>query len=154
MPPSDAELTEFLVRQHLTMSHLSQRRDLSDPEEIERFAEKVGDEEHLIQLYLLTMCDTAMTAPDNLTAWKADLLLVLLRRTRAHFQGANGPPGSGMFAMPSAADTDPGLGLGLGLGPGTGPGPVAAEPSSAKASPAAGAAGVAGPAAPAEPSDE
>ena len=43
MTDADAELTEFLVRQHLTMSHLSQRRDLADPEVIARFAERVGD---------------------------------------------------------------------------------------------------------------
>ena len=42
---TQAALAEFLVRQHLTMSHLSQRRDLSDPAVIERFAGKVGGEE-------------------------------------------------------------------------------------------------------------
>jgi [protein-PII] uridylyltransferase len=41
MTEDDAELTEMLVRQHLTMSHLSQRRDLSDPEVIARFGEKI-----------------------------------------------------------------------------------------------------------------
>ena len=85
MPPADLELAEFLVRQHLTMSHLSQRRDLSDPEVIERFAERVVDDEHLVQLYLLTLCDTAMTAPDNLSAWKDGLLRELVVRTRGYF---------------------------------------------------------------------
>ncbi|HEX3474356.1 MAG TPA: ACT domain-containing protein [Kofleriaceae bacterium] len=109
MTEADAELTEFLVRQHLTMSHLSQRRDLSDPEVIARFAERVGDDEQLVQLHLLTVCDTAMTSPDNLTAWKADLLRVLMLRTRAYFHGAGhaaGAPvpaaGSGMFVVPAA----------------------------------------------------
>jgi [protein-PII] uridylyltransferase len=87
MSEDDAELAEFLVRQHLTMSHLSQRRDLSDPEVIARFAERVGTEERLVQLYLLTLCDTAMTAPDNLTAWKDGLLRDLMLRTREHFRG-------------------------------------------------------------------
>jgi [protein-PII] uridylyltransferase len=83
----EIELTEFLVRQHLTMSHLSQRRDLADPEVIARFAERVGSEDRLVKLYLLTLCDTAMTNPDNLSAWKAGLLGELLLRTRAHFRG-------------------------------------------------------------------
>lgn len=87
MSEGDAELTELLVRQHLTMSHLSQRRDLSDPEVIRRFAERIGGDERLVQLYLLTLCDAAMTAPDNLTAWKADLLRDLMQRTRAYFRG-------------------------------------------------------------------
>jgi len=89
MSEDDAELTEMLVRQHLTMSHLSQRRDLSDPDVIERFAQKtVGTDERLVQLYLLTLCDTAMTSPDNLSAWKDDLLRDLMLRTRAYFRGA------------------------------------------------------------------
>ncbi len=87
MTEADAELVEFLVRQHLTMSHLSQRRDLADPDVVERFAEKVGDEAHLVTLYLLTLCDTAMTAPNNLSAWKDELLRDLVLRTRAHFRG-------------------------------------------------------------------
>nr|MBA2543631.1 hypothetical protein [Deltaproteobacteria bacterium] len=86
MAPADIELAEFLVRQHLTMSHISQRRDLSDPEVIERFAERVVDDEHLVQLYLVTLCDTAMTAPDNLSAWKDGLLRELVTRAREHFR--------------------------------------------------------------------
>ncbi len=84
---ADAALVEFLVRQHLTMSNISQRRDLSDPETIARFAERIGNEEQLIALYLLTLCDAAMTNPDNLSAWKAELLAELMLRTRAHFRG-------------------------------------------------------------------
>jgi [protein-PII] uridylyltransferase len=87
MAAADVETVELLVRQHLTMSHLSQRRDLSDPDVIARFAERVGSEERLAELYLLTLCDTAMTAPDNLSAWKVDLLRELMVRTRAHFRG-------------------------------------------------------------------
>jgi [protein-PII] uridylyltransferase len=83
----DAVLTELLVRQHLTMSHLSQRRDLADPDVIAKFAERIGSEEQLVALYLLTLCDTAMTAPDNLSAWKDGLLRELVMRTRAHLRG-------------------------------------------------------------------
>ncbi|HEY0194636.1 MAG TPA: ACT domain-containing protein, partial [Kofleriaceae bacterium] len=55
-----------------------------------RFAERVGDDERLVQLYLLSLCDAAMTAPDNLGAWKADLLRELFERARAWFRGAPG----------------------------------------------------------------
>ena len=34
----DAQLIEFLVREHLTMSRIAQKEDLSDPEVIEAFA--------------------------------------------------------------------------------------------------------------------
>jgi [protein-PII] uridylyltransferase len=98
MTEPDAELVEFLVRQHLTMSHLSQRRDLADPDVIDRFAERVGDEEHLVALYLLTLCDTAMTAPNNLSAWKDELLRDLVLRARAHFRGRAGAGAPGAAA--------------------------------------------------------
>jgi [protein-PII] uridylyltransferase len=77
---------EFLVRHHLLMSHLSQRRDLDDAAMIAKFARVVKDEETLRELYLLTVCDTAMTAPGNLNEWKAHLLRELYLRTRAHVQ--------------------------------------------------------------------
>ena len=115
MSEADAELTEFLVRQHLTMSNLSQRRDLSDPEVIARFAERVGDDEHLVQLYLLSICDAAMTAPDNLTAWKADLLRDLMQKTRGYFRGLAAAPAAGSALLPAPA---------AGPGPSASPGPV------------------------------
>jgi [protein-PII] uridylyltransferase len=87
MTDDEIEVTEFLVRQHLTMAHVSQRRDLTDPEVIARFAERIGDEDRLTKLYLLTLCDTAMTAPDNLNAWKAGLLRELAIRTGRFFRG-------------------------------------------------------------------
>ena len=83
----EAQRTELLVRQHLTMAHLSQRRDLSDPDVVRRFADRIGSEEALAQLYLLTRCDTAMTAPGNLSAWKDQLLGELYQRARDVFRG-------------------------------------------------------------------
>ena len=76
----------FLVGHHLTMAHLSQRRDLSDPEVIAAFARRVGDVGVLRKLYLLTVADTAMTAPNNLTSWKASLLDELFVKTYAHLR--------------------------------------------------------------------
>jgi [protein-PII] uridylyltransferase len=87
MSAGEVDTAEFLVRQHLTMAHLSQRRDLADPEVIERFAHRVGGEQRLIELYLCTMCDTAMTAPGNLSAWKEQLLEELFHRARRFLRG-------------------------------------------------------------------
>ncbi len=89
----DVHQTEFLVRQHLIMSHLSQRRDLNDVAMIAQFADTMRDEETLRELFLLTWCDTAMTAPGNLTEWKGRLLAELYDRTRAFFK--RGPDLSG-----------------------------------------------------------
>lgn len=77
----------FLVRHHLTMQHISQRRDLGDPAVIASFAELVGDARQLGRLYLLALADTAMTAPGNLTEWKASLLQELYERAAGRLRG-------------------------------------------------------------------
>jgi [protein-PII] uridylyltransferase len=79
----DIQRAEFLVRQHLVMGQMSQRRDLDDLEMIADFAKLCGDEENLRELYLLTFCDLSSVAPDNLTNWKETLLRELYQRTLA-----------------------------------------------------------------------
>lgn len=71
---SDAELAEFLVREHLTMSQVAQKQDLSDPDVIRAFADKVGNERKLTALYLLTVADIRGTSPKVWSAWKGKLL--------------------------------------------------------------------------------
>ncbi len=106
MPADEVEVTEFLVRQHLTMAHVSQRRDLTDPDVIARFAERIGGEDRLSKLYLLTLCDTAMTAPDNLNAWKAGLLSELAIRAGRYFRGESVRGESATDADPEAGDRE------------------------------------------------
>jgi [protein-PII] uridylyltransferase len=77
----DARLIEFLVRQHLTMSHVAQKEDLSDPEVIAAFAAQVRDERTLTALYLLTVADIRGTSPKVWNAWKGKLLEDLYRLT-------------------------------------------------------------------------
>jgi [protein-PII] uridylyltransferase len=77
----DVRRAEFLVRQHLVMGQMSQRRDLDDLGMISDFAALCGDEENLRELYLLTFCDLSSVAPDNLTGWKETLLSELFVRT-------------------------------------------------------------------------
>ena len=79
----DVRRAEFLVRQHLVMGQMSQRRDLDDLEMIADFAALCGDEENLRELYLLTFCDLGSVAPDSLTSWKETLLRELYARTLA-----------------------------------------------------------------------
>ena len=70
----DAQLIEFLVSEHLTMSHVAQKEDLGNPDVIARFAQRVGDERHLTALYLLTVADIRGTSPKVWNAWKGKLL--------------------------------------------------------------------------------
>jgi [protein-PII] uridylyltransferase len=81
LEPEDIRRAEFLVRQHLVMGQMSQRRDLDDLDMIAAFGRLCVDEENLRSLYLLTFCDLSSVAPDNLTSWKETLLRELFQRT-------------------------------------------------------------------------
>ncbi|MBP1203079.1 [protein-PII] uridylyltransferase [Duganella sp. 1411] len=81
MSAEDTELVVFLVEQHLAMSQVAQKQDLSDPDVIAAFAKTVGDERHLTALYLLTVADIRGTSPKVWNAWKAKLLEDLYRIT-------------------------------------------------------------------------
>ncbi|MEY3447290.1 MAG: hypothetical protein RIR45_2045 [Pseudomonadota bacterium] len=77
----DAQLIEFVVREHLTMSRIAQKSDLSDPSVITDFAKRVGNERRLTALYLLTVADIRGTSPKVWNAWKGKLLEDLYRYT-------------------------------------------------------------------------
>ncbi|NBQ90279.1 MAG: [protein-PII] uridylyltransferase [Betaproteobacteria bacterium] len=87
----DTRLIDFLVREHLTMSRIAQKEDLSDPEVIHAFAKTVRDVRTLTALYLLTVADIRGTSPKVWNGWKGKLLEDLFRATRRALGGA--PPG-------------------------------------------------------------
>ena len=84
----DTSLIEFLVRHHLTMSTVAQKEDLSDPDVIRAFADKVGSVRRLTALYLLTVADIRGTSPKVWNAWKGKLLEDLYRYTLRALGGA------------------------------------------------------------------
>lgn len=78
----DAELVVWLVRQHLVMSSVAQKQDISDPEVLGAFAATVVDERHLTALYLFTVADIRGTSPKVWNSWKGRLLEQLFSQTR------------------------------------------------------------------------
>ncbi|MBN1885529.1 MAG: HD domain-containing protein, partial [Candidatus Krumholzibacteriota bacterium] len=77
------ELVVFLVRNHLLLSHFSQRRDMDDPDTAAQFVKRVRSGLNLKLLYLLTYADLRATGVGVWTDWKASLLEGLYDRASA-----------------------------------------------------------------------
>ncbi|MBI1882648.1 MAG: [protein-PII] uridylyltransferase [Chlamydiae bacterium] len=84
--PMKAERVRLLVEQHLVMSHLSQRRDLSEEKVIIDFSQKVVDVENLKMLQLLTFADWRATSEDVWTEWREALLWELFYKTKRYLE--------------------------------------------------------------------
>jgi [protein-PII] uridylyltransferase len=82
----DRETSEkviFLIREHLKMSHISQRRDLADEKVIHDFAAQMGTLDHLNMLTLLTYGDINAVGQGVWNEWKDVLLWELYTKARA-----------------------------------------------------------------------
>ncbi|OFW08304.1 MAG: [protein-PII] uridylyltransferase [Acidobacteria bacterium RIFCSPLOWO2_12_FULL_59_11] len=87
LEPKKTAQVELLVRHHLLLSHLSQRRDFADRRMAQQAAEVAGDLETLSMLCLLTYADTAAVSPDVWNEWKNAMLWELFNQVRAQFLG-------------------------------------------------------------------
>ena len=78
----ECRLVKWLVEHHLLMSYVSQKQDISDPDVILNFAQKIGDQSHLDYLYALTVADMCGTNPDIWNTWRASLMRQLYTETK------------------------------------------------------------------------
>jgi [protein-PII] uridylyltransferase len=92
LPPDMRERVLFIVRHHLTMSHVAHRRDLSDPKVIVEFARVVGDRQKLRDLYLATFADTRASSSTAWTEWRGELLRELYERTSEFLESGGDDP--------------------------------------------------------------
>jgi [protein-PII] uridylyltransferase len=78
---ADCETVEWLVRYHLLMSDMAQKRDISDPRTIRACAKAVQTVKRLNLLTVLTVCDIRGVGPDTWNNWKATLIRNLHSQT-------------------------------------------------------------------------
>ncbi len=79
----ESRLLEWLVKNHLLMTKVSQRQDLTDPEVIYNFAKETGDQLYLDYIFALTVADVNATNPELWNTWKASLMRQLYNQTLA-----------------------------------------------------------------------
>ncbi|OTG82404.1 [protein-PII] uridylyltransferase [Acinetobacter sp. ANC 4648] len=78
----ECNLVAWLIQNHLFMSMTAQKKDISDPDIVKGFAEKLGDMEHLDYLYTLTVADINATNPKLWNTWRASLMRQLYTHAR------------------------------------------------------------------------
>ena len=77
----EVDTVEWLVRYHLLMSDMAQKRDIADPRTVRDFAKAVQTVKRLDLLCVLTVCDIRGVGPNTWNNWKAVLIRALYRQT-------------------------------------------------------------------------
>ncbi len=89
----ESRLVAKIVRLHLYMSMVAQRRDISDPDVVREFAHNIGDENFLNYLYCISVADICATNDTEWNAYKDSLFKSLYFATRdALRRGLENPP--------------------------------------------------------------
>ena len=78
----EVDTVEWLVRYHLLMSDMAQKRDIADPRTVRDFAKAVQTVKRLDLLCVLTVCDIRGVGSDTWNNWKAVLIRGLYRQTK------------------------------------------------------------------------
>lgn len=89
LEPEETELVVWLVRHHLFMSDVAQKRDLADPRTVRDFARVVKSPTRLKFLSVLTVCDIRGVGPGVWNNWKAMLLRTLYGETMEVLTGGS-----------------------------------------------------------------
>lgn len=91
LAPEAATKVVLLVEHHITMAHISQRRDLTEPQVALEFAAQMGTPDVLNMLLLLSYSDMSGVGPGVWSEWKGNLLWDLYDRTRSQMRDSGVP---------------------------------------------------------------
>ena len=81
----------LMVKHHVAMAQVAQRRDLNEPHVVTDFATGMGTLDALNMLLLVTYADLNAVAPGVWSEWKSTLLWELYRRARTVLTGSDAP---------------------------------------------------------------
>ncbi|GAA4400809.1 [protein-PII] uridylyltransferase [Tsukamurella soli] len=88
LPEADAAVIESMVRYHLLLPEIATRRDLDDPDTVERVVVALGRDPVLLELlHSLAEADSLATGPGVWGDWKSSLIGDLVRRARLVMDG-------------------------------------------------------------------
>ncbi|PXW68766.1 UTP--GlnB (protein PII) uridylyltransferase GlnD [Loktanella sp. PT4BL] len=79
----ECDTVEWLIRYHLLLSDVAQKRDISEPRTVRGFAKAVKSVERLELLTTLTVCDIRGVGPGTWNNWKAVLIRNLYKATKS-----------------------------------------------------------------------
>jgi [protein-PII] uridylyltransferase len=82
----ETETVVWLIRNHLLMSDVAQKRDLSDPRTVRDFVQTVKSTSRLHLLTILTVCDIRGVGPTTWNNWKAQLIRDLFHSSQIALQ--------------------------------------------------------------------
>ncbi|KAB7613317.1 [protein-PII] uridylyltransferase [Amylibacter sp. SFDW26] len=83
---AETETVIWLIRNHLLMSDVAQKRDLSDPRTVRDFIRVVKSSSRLNLLTILTVCDIRGVGPETWNNWKAQLIRTLYHASAQVFK--------------------------------------------------------------------
>jgi len=92
---TDTELVAWLVENHLLMSDVAQKRDISDPRTIAKFVEEIKSQERLRLMLVLTVVDIRAVGPGVWNSWKGQLLRQLNEEAESLLSGGHRTAGRG-----------------------------------------------------------
>ncbi|HWD25963.1 MAG TPA: [protein-PII] uridylyltransferase [Rhizomicrobium sp.] len=92
LTPEDTRAVMWLVKHHLVMSDMAQKRDISDPKTVRDFVAQVQTPEMLRLLLVLTVADIAAVGPGVWNGWKGQLLRELYYEAEGVMSGGDAAP--------------------------------------------------------------
>ncbi|HSZ52731.1 MAG TPA: [protein-PII] uridylyltransferase [Caulobacteraceae bacterium] len=90
------DLVAWLVENHLVMSDVAQKRDISDPATVAGFVSLVETPERMRLLLVLTTADIRAVAPGVWNGWKGQLLRELFTAAETVFRGGRASDAAGL----------------------------------------------------------